>query len=176
MRACFRFRRGEDGGAHAVGRGGDSPNAHAGGIVNCVQNCGGGGNQGLLADAFRAVRTDRGWIFDEDRFDGGHVADCGDQIVVEIFAFAGKEFFHQGHAQALRDAAFDLAFDESGIDGAADIVGGYDCENADGAEFDIDDSLPPVRAEAEDGVRITLAVFVERSWWADRRCASAEAT
>ena len=163
MRACFRFRRGEDRGAHAVGRGGDSPNAHAGGIVNRVEDCGGGGNQGLLADAFRAVRTDRGWIFDEDGFDRGHIADRGDQIIVEILALAGKEFFHQSHAQALRGAAFDLAFDESGIDGAANIVGGDDSKDAHGAEFDIDTDFGEMRAEAEDGVGIALAVFIERS-------------
>ncbi len=44
---------------------------------------------------------------------------------MQVFALAGEEFFHERHAQALGDAAFDLAFDESGVDGAAYVVDGY---------------------------------------------------
>ena len=45
-------------------------------------------------------------------FDRRHVADGRDQIVVQILGAAGDVFLHQRHADALRDAAFDLALDQ----------------------------------------------------------------
>ena len=45
---------------------------------------------------------------------------------MQILALAGKEFFHQRHPQALGGAAFDLAFDQCGIDRAANVVRGCD--------------------------------------------------
>ena len=100
-------------------------------------------------------------VFNEDRFDGRNIANGGNQVIVEIFAFAGKKLFHEGHAEALRDAAFDLAFDQGGVNGAADVVGGGQFQNFDGAEFEIDFDFGEMRAESVDGVGNALAVFVE---------------
>ena len=72
------------------------------------------------------------------------------------------ELFHQRHAQSLRDAAFDLALDQHGIDGAPDIMRGGDLQNFDLAQFDVDLDLGQMRAEAIDRIRIALAVLVER--------------
>ena len=65
--------------------------------------------------------------------------------------------------QALRGAAFDLAFDQRGIDGAAHIVSGGDLQDLHRAEFRIDGNLGQVRAKSEYGVGNSLTVFVERA-------------
>ena len=70
------------------------------------------GLQCLPADALGPVRADRGAIFDQDALHRRHVADCGDQIVVQVLALAGEELLHQREAEALRRAALDLAFDQ----------------------------------------------------------------
>ena len=62
--------------------------------------------------------------------DRRHVADRRDQVVVQVLAAAGDELLHQRHAEPLRDAALDLAFDQGRIDRAADIVGGRDLQDA----------------------------------------------
>ncbi len=58
--------------------------------------------------------------------------------------------------------AFDLAFNERGIDGAAHVMRGGDLQNFDGAEFGVHLDFSKVRAETEYGVGNTLAVTVER--------------
>ena len=78
----------------------------------------------------------------------------------------GKEFFHQGHAQTLRDAAFDLSFDQRGIDRAPDVMRRRHFQHAHRSQFHIDFDLRHVRAKAVDRVWRTLPVFIERS---DRR-------
>ena len=110
----------------AVGRGRHAVNANADRVVNCVEDRRSGRNHRLLADSLGAERSDRRRIFDEDRLDRRHVAGGGNQVVVKVLALAGKEFLHQRHPQALRGTAFDLAFDQRGIDGAANIVRGGD--------------------------------------------------
>ena len=82
---------------------------------------------------------------------------------MQIFAFAGKKFFHQRHAQALRNAAFDLSFNQRGIDCAAHIVRRGDLQHAHRSQFDVDFDLRHVSAEAEDRVRTSLPIFVERT-------------
>src|SRR5579871_4686459 len=157
--------RGQDGSADAVRGGGNAVNANTCRIMNRVENGRGGGNDSLLADTLRAEWADRGRLFNQNRFDGRNITGRRNQIVVEILALAGEKLFHEGHAEALRDATFDLPFDERGIDGAADIVSGGHFENADGTEFEVDFHLRHVRSEAVDGIGLPLAVFVERSDW-----------
>src|SRR5882724_1467807 len=114
-----------DGFADSVGRGWDAADADSSRVVNGVQDGGSGWDHGLFADTFCAERADRGRVFDEDGFDGWDIADRGDEVVVQVLAFAGEKFFHECHAQALGYAALDLAFDETGVDSAAYVVGGY---------------------------------------------------
>ena len=153
----------EDGGANAVGRRGQAANAHANRIVNCVQDRGRGWNHRLLADPFGAERPDRRRIFDENRLDRRHVASGRNQIVMKVLAFAGEKLFHQRHAQALGDAAFDLSFNQRRIDGAADVVRGRDLQHAHRAQFGVDCDLGQVRAETKNGVGRALAIFVQRA-------------
>src|ERR1700675_1913936 len=84
---------------------------------------------------------------------------------MQVLAFAGKEFLHQGHAESLSNAAFDLAFNQSWIDGAANIVRGYNLQNAHRAEFDIYRNFSKVRAESVDRVWNSLPVFIKRTSW-----------
>src|ERR1700737_1316900 len=114
----FRWRGGEDGGADAVRRGRHAANAHTDGILDRVEDRGSGGDHGLLADSFRAERSNRRRIFDENRFHRWHVAGGGNKVVMNIFPPSGKEFLHQRHAQTLRGATFDLSFDERRMYGA----------------------------------------------------------
>src|SRR5215469_5777204 len=120
---CASVGLGENGSAQAVGSRRNLVNAHAGRIVNGVENRRGCRNYGLLADSFRAERADGRRIFDQDGFDWRNVPGRGDQIVMQVLALSWEEFFHQRHAQSLRNSAFDLAFNERGIDGVSNVVG-----------------------------------------------------
>src|SRR5689334_11818461 len=108
--------------ANTIWRGGNSVHPNTGGVMESIQDGGSGGNDGLLTDALSAERAYRRGVFDENGFDGRDVAGGRDEVVMQVFALPGKKFFHERHANALRHTAFDLAFDERGIDGAADIV------------------------------------------------------
>ena len=141
-------------------------NAHANRIMNRIENRRRGRDHRLLADSFRAEGPDRRRIFDQDRLDRRNVARRRNQIVVQILAFAGEEFLHQRHAEALRNSALDLAFNQSRIDGAPDIMGRGHLQHTNRAQFNVDFDLRHVRAETEDRVRIALPVFIQRS---DRR-------
>src|SRR6266849_7772317 len=152
---------GLDGGAHFIGSGGKLEDADADRVVERVHDGGSRGNQCLFADAFCPVGANRRRIFDQDGFNGWHVANGGDEIVVQIFSAAGEKFFHECHAEALGHAAFDLPFDESGIDGAADVVSGGEADNFYGAEFGVHFDFGEMRAEAVDGVGGALSIFVE---------------
>ena len=77
---------------------------------------------------------------------------------MQVLGAAGDVFLHQRHADALRDAAFDLAFDEQRVDRLADIMGGGDLEQLDRAEADVDLELGDLRAEAVDGIGLALAL------------------
>ena len=115
----------------------------------------------LLADALGAEGADGRGAFDEDGLDGRHVADGGDEIVVQVLAASGRELLHQRHADALGDAALDLAFDQDRIDGAADVMCRRDLEDLHGAEIEIDLHLGEVSAIAIDGVGNALPVRIE---------------
>ena len=67
--------------------------------------------------------------------DRRHVADGRDQIVVQVLGAAGDVLLHQRHADALRDAALDLAFDQQRVDRLADIVRGGDLDQLHRAEL-----------------------------------------
>ena len=144
--------------------------AGAGRVMDGVEDCGRSRDQSLLADPFCAKGSDGRRLLDENAFHRRHVADGGNQIVVQVLAFAGNKLFHQRHAEALRRAAFDLSLNQRRIDGLADVVRGGHPEDLDAAEFDVHLHLGDMGAEAEHCIGFTLAVFVERSWSEDRKC------
>ena len=61
-----------------------------------------------------------------------------------------------------RDAAFDLAFEQRGIDCAAHVVRGDDLQDLDGPEFDIDLDLRQMRAEPVERMGRTLFIRQRR--------------
>ena len=132
-------------------------------MVDGIEDRGGRGDQGLLADALGTEGTDRGGTFHQDGGDGRHVADGGNQVVVEVLALAGDELLHQRHADALGDTALDLALDQHRIDGAAHIMGGGDRQHLHSSQAKIDLDFSEMGAIAIDGVGHTLAVGVERA-------------
>src|SRR5581483_6738000 len=122
-------------------------NANTSSIMNRIQNRRSRGDDCLLANSFGAEGTDRRRIFDQDRLNWGNVTRGRNQIVMKIFALPRKKFFHQRHAQSLRNAALDLTFNQSGIDRASDVMGGGHLQHTNRAQFNIDFDLRHVRAE-----------------------------
>ena len=84
---------------------------------------------------------------------------------MEVFGFAGDEFFHQGKANALGNAPFNLAFDQFGIDRLAHIMGGGDPVELDGAKCRINGQFGNLCAKAVLGIGRTLAFIVLGRRW-----------
>ena len=81
---------------------------------------------------------------------------------MQVLGAAGDELLHQREAEALGDAAVDLALHQRRVDGAADVVGGDDPAHLHGAEVEIDVDGGDLRGEAVGGVGHALALGVER--------------
>ncbi len=81
---------------------------------------------------------------------------------MQVLGAAGNELLHQREAEALRDAAVDLALHQARVDGAADVVGGDHLAHLHGAEVEIDVDGGDLRGEAVGGVGAALALGVER--------------
>ena len=121
----------------AIRRRWNARDAGAGRVMDGVEDCGRGRYQSLLADPLGAKGSDGSRLLDENAFHRRHVADGGNEIVVQVLAFAGNKLFHQRHAEALRRAAFDLSLDQRRIDGLADVVRADQLEDLDAAELDV---------------------------------------
>lgn len=132
-------------------------------MMDAVQNRRRGWNYGLLTNAFRPVRPYWRRIFDQDAFNRRHIPDCGYQVVVKVLTFAGEEFFHECHAEALRHTAFDLALNERGVNGSSHIVRRHDIQDLNSAEFEVHHNLGHVRAESVDCVWRALTIGIERT-------------
>src|SRR5258707_2240839 len=155
--------RGQNGGTNPIRGCGDFANANADGVVNRVEDGGRSRDHRLLPDSLGAEGTDGRTLFNQYGFYRRHVARRGNQVVVQILPFAGRELFHERHAQSLCGAAFDLTLNQSGIDGPSDIMGGRNPEHAHGSEFDIHLHLGHVRAKTVYGIGIPLTILVERA-------------
>src|SRR6476646_3338001 len=94
--------------ADAVGSCGNSSHAYTSRVMDRIENCWRGRNYGLFANSFRPKRSQGRWILDQNRFNWRHITHRWNQVVVQILAFARKEFFHERHAETLRHATFDL--------------------------------------------------------------------
>src|SRR4051794_30048602 len=123
----------------------------AGGVADGGEDGGGGGDQRRLAHALGAEGTAGLCLLDQVGLDGRHVADGGDQVVVQVLGAAGNEFLYQRHAEPLGDATVDLALHQRRIDGAADVVGGDDLDRLGGAERGVDLHFGHLRGEAVGG-------------------------
>ena len=127
-----------------------------------VEDGGRGRYQRGLADSLRAVGTERLGVFHEQALDLRHVADGGEQVVVEVLGAARHVLLHEGEPDALRDPALDLSFDEGRVDGGPHVVGGDDAPRRHGAELQVDLHAGNLGGEAVGRVRDPLTVLVER--------------
>src|SRR5436190_5864769 len=155
--------RGQNGSTDPIRRCWHFANANANGVVNRVEDGGCRRDHRLLPDSLGAEGTDGRTLFNQYGFYRRHVAYGGNQVVVQILSFAGREFLHERHAESLGGAAFDLAFNQSGIDRSSDIMSCRNPEHAHGSEFDIHLHLGQMRAEAVHGIWIPLTILVERA-------------
>src|ERR1700730_16478710 len=85
---------GEDGLAYAVRGCGNPAHAYPGRVLNRIQNRRRRRDHGLLPAPFRPESPDWGRVFNQDRFDRRYVAGRGNQVVMQVFAFARNEFLH----------------------------------------------------------------------------------
>ena len=141
---------------------GHTRHPHARSVADGPQDCRCGGDQRRLADTLGTKRSLGLAILDQMDLHGWHIANRGDEIVVQVLGTAGDEFLDQRQAQALGDAAVDLPFHQGRVDGPADVVGGHDRGYFAGAEADVDLHLGHLRGKAVRGVGDALAVLVER--------------
>ena len=119
-------------------------------------------HQAGLADTLGARGAERLAILDQDAFDLGHVADGGNEIVVQVLGAAREIFLHQRQAQPLGDAAFDLALDQGRVDRLADVVGGHHAQHLHRAQLDIDLDDGDLGGEGIGRIGNALAVGIER--------------
>ena len=145
-----------------MGEGGQARDLGPGGVADGVQDGGGGGDEDVFAQTLGAEGAFGIRHFDQQRGDGGDVGGGGDEVVMQVFGPAGDVFLHQGEADALGDAAFDLACGEEGVDRAAKVVGGGDAVQGYRAERGVHRQFHHLRAIAVDGVGTALAIGVER--------------
>ena len=134
---------------------------YSGGMVDRVEDGGRGRNQRRLADPFRAVGSERFGVLDQQAFDLGHVADGGEQVVVQVLGAPRHVLFHQGEPDALCDSALDLPLHQSRVDRGADVVRGDDASRHHGAKLQVHLHARDLRGEAVGRVRDSLAVLVE---------------
>src|SRR5262249_56898317 len=90
-----------------------------------------------------------------------HVANGGNQVVVQVFRASRNVFLHQREAKTLGDAAVNLALNLRRVDGAADVVGGDDLVDLHGPELRIDLDRGKLRGEAIGLVSNPLSIGVK---------------
>ena len=81
---------------------------------------------------------------------------------MQVLGAPWHELLHQGEAQALGDAAVDLALDLDRVDRPAHVVRRDDAADTDRAQRGVDLDLRELRGEAVGGIGDALAVGVER--------------
>ena len=108
------------------GQEGDFGEGDAGGVFDGVEDGGGGAVHGEFADAFGAEGSvRRGDLFEGD-VDGRKVGAGGHDVVGHLvvgeMAVVPEAFLVEGVADALGDAAFDLAGGEDRVEDLADLL------------------------------------------------------
>ena len=96
----------------------------------------------------------------------GHVGEGGDEVVGEARvadeAVGHDDLLHHRQAQALGDAALDLAGDLHGVEHLADVLAGRHLHDPHQPEVDVDVDDRPVGGEGVAHVGVALALVVER--------------
>ncbi len=150
---------------HPVWQGGDAGDLAACGVADRVQDGGGGGDQDMFAKAFGAERAFGIGHLDQQAVDGGHVAGGGDQVVMQVVGAARDVILHQRKADALGDAALDLALGQRRVDRAAHVMGGGDAGQVNRAQGGVHLQFHHLRAVAVLGIGVALPHGVQRGGW-----------
>src|SRR5579859_6464573 len=134
-----------------LGGGGEDADGFSDGVVDGGHDRGAAGDQWRFADATRAEGAAGVGILQHDTFDVGHIADGRQDVIGEAgihdFAIFHHYFFHQRHADALGNAALNLAEDLIGVDGFANVVAGDVTLNCHFTSFRIDENLARVASK-----------------------------
>ena len=119
----------------------------------------------MLAQPFRAIRAFGIGHLDNNMLKFRNIADCRDQIIMQIFGASGQIIFHQGQTNALSDTAFNLAFNKQWVDRPTDIMGGCHFIEAHLPQPPIDRQLNHLCAISIDRIGATLPIFIQRRCW-----------
>src|SRR5438045_1825422 len=116
-----------DGGEDPFGGEGNLGDADADGVFDGVGDGGGDGDAWSLAHALGAEGAVGGGDLDELGDELGDVRRGGEQVLpqigIDVGARIADDFFLERVAEAVDDAALDLAFARAGVEGAADVLG-----------------------------------------------------
>ena len=129
-----------------------------------LRMAGGGAVHGELADALCAEGSvDAGDLFEVD-VDGGQVHAGGHDVVGHLVvgeaALLVDTFFVEGVADALGDAAFNLAGREDGVEDLADFLQGVEVGDGSGVGGGVDGDLGDVDGPGVGGVGVALVLVV----------------
>src|SRR5438552_18858631 len=108
--------RGQNGSTDPIRRCWHFANANANGVVNRVEDGGCRRDHRLLPASLGAEGTDGRTLFNQYGFSPRHVAYGGNQVVVQILSFAGRELLHDRHAEFLGGGACGSACSQSGVE------------------------------------------------------------
>ena len=90
---------------------------------------------------------------------------------MQVLGMTGKILFHQGHSEALGDAAMDLPFNQSRINRLAHIVSGNDAEHLGSTQFHIHLNHRQLRCEGISTIGLALPLRVEGGCrWVKKSC------
>ena len=94
-----------------------------------------------------------------------HITNRWDQIVMQVFGATRLVIFHQSHANALRNTAFDLTFDKQGVNRPPDIMRCCDLIKPHTAKRRINRQFNDLCAIAKYRIGNTLPLFIKRAGW-----------
>ena len=143
---------------------GQLPHSATGGLGHGAGNGGSSHLQGGLANGLGPIRAIAVRIFYNYGLNFGHVTNAGYEVFIKIqgldFPFILLHFFQKGVAQALGDAAVNLAPDRFGIDGPAYIMDGCNLEDAGVARFHVYFHFRHLAAVDIGKIRVPLSMAV----------------
>ena len=136
----------------------------AGGMLDGVEDGGGGAVHGEFADAFCAECAVGGWGLFEGDVDGREVGAGGHDVVGHLVvgevAVVPETFFVKSIADALSYAALDLACGEDGMEDFADFLDRVEVGDGCGVGGGVDSNFRDVNRPSVGGVGFATVGFV----------------
>ena len=134
-------------------------------MANGVQDCRCGWDQNMLAKPLCPIRPLFIGNFNNHMIKLRHITNRWDQIVMQVFGETRLVIFHQSHANALRNTAFNLTFDKQGVNCPPDIMRCCDLIKPHTAKRRIDRQFNDLCAIAKYSIGNTLPLFIKRAGW-----------